>query len=291
MINTTTKNKIKALKLEYERLRLARQAGVALVDKDERPEQVYNSNAIENSSLSLEETELILSGGKPSRMVSDREILEAKNLGRVLKHLDDKQHRPINRESILKLHQMLIGGIDDRIAGRFRGRHEYVRVGSHIAPAPEHVELLIESLLADYASSHDRYFLDHIARFHLEFERIHPFVDGNGRIGRVLINWQLAGLGYPPVIVRHKGKHRDYYPLFGRYVSSGDINGFASLLARLLQESLNKRLACLGGQEVVRLSDWARQQGLATNAQLNAAKRQTIAAFREKGIWKIGSGS
>ena len=60
-------------------------------------------------------------------------------------------------------------------------------------------------------------------------------------------------------------------------------------LAWLLQESPNKRLVYLKGWEAVRLSDWARQQGLATNAQLNVAKRQTIAAFREKGIWKIGA--
>ena len=288
MIGAVIKNRIKALKWEYEKLRPKREGLLRLLDEAELPELVYNSNAIENSTLSLGETERILLEIETARRISTQELFEAKNLARVIGYLSDRPG-DINRDNILLLHKMLIGGIDDRIAGRFRGPHEYVRVGAHIAPAPEHVELLIEALLADWASGHDRYFLDHVARFHLEFERIHPFVDGNGRIGRILINWQLSSLGYPPVIVRHKGKHRDYYPLFGRYVSSGDINGFSSLLARLLQESLNKRLAYLKGWEVVRLADWARQQGLAPNAQLNAAKRQTIAAFREGGVWKIGS--
>ena len=183
---------------------------------------------------------------------------------------------------------MLLGNIDDRIAGRFRQRNEYVRVGTHIAPAPEHVEALIEALLEDYASSHERYFLDNIAHFHLEFERIHPFVDGNGRIGRILTNWQLARLGYPPIIIRNRGKHSDYYPVFSRYTDKGDIGPMSALLAAALRESLHKRLAYLESRKIVQLSDWARRKGFSPNAQLNAAKRQTIPAFREKNVWKIG---
>ena len=84
---------------------------------------------------------------------------------------------------MLLLHQMLIGGINDAIAGRFRQQGEYVRVGTHIAPAPEHVERMIDNILVEYSSNLDTYFLDKIARFHLDFETIHPFCDGNGRIG------------------------------------------------------------------------------------------------------------
>lgn len=288
MTSTAIKDRIKNLRSDYQRLQFGQPMQPGPVNELELFEMVYNSNAIENSSLTLKETEAVLRGTGPARQVSDRELLEAKNLARVIAHLDDYPGLAISRENILRLHKMLIGGIDNRIAGRFRGSGEYVRVGFQIAPAPEYVELMIESLLADWASGHDRYFLDHIARFHLEFERIHPFVDGNGRIGRVLINWQLALLGYPPVIIRHKGKHRDYYPLFGRYISDGNTTGLSKLLGLLLTESLHRRLAYLRGQEVVRLADWARQQGLAANAQLNAAKRQTIAAFREGGVWKIG---
>ena len=258
-----------------------------LLGESELPEVVYNSNAIENSTLTLRETEQTLLDLQTVRGISARELFEAKNLAQVTEYLCSRTQQDCNEDAILLLHNMLLGNIDDRIAGRFRQRNEYVRVGTHLTPAPEHVEALIEALLEDYASSHERYFLDNIARFHLEFERTHPFVDGNGRIGRVLMNWRLAKQGYPPIILRHRGKRSDYYPVFARYTDKGDTNPMSALLAVALQESLHKSLAHLEGWKC-KIFDWAKRKGLAPNAQLNAAKRQTIPAFREKNIWKIG---
>ena len=289
MISKKLQLVIKDLKKRYERLRRGKESLLKLVEEVELPELVYNSNAIENSSLTLRETERILLELQTIRRISVRELFEAKNLAKVTEYLCSKPQQDLNEDAILPLHNMLLSNIDDHIAGRFRQRNEYVRVGTHLAPAPEHVEALLEALLEDYASSHERYFLDNIARFHLEFERIHPFVDGNGRIGRVLINWQLAKLGYPPIIIRNKGKHNDYYPVFSRYVDKGDTKPMSALLTVALQESLHKRLAYLEGRKIVKLSEWAKHQGLASNAQLNAAKRQTIPAFREKNIWQIGA--
>ena len=122
------------------------------------------------------------------RDVSVRELYEAKNLARVVDYLETRHNLELTVNNILLLHRMLMGGIDDSIAGRLRKLGEYVRIGSYIAPAPEHVEQLLISLIEEYHSSHDRYFLENAAHFHAEFERIHPFNDGNGRIGRVLIN-------------------------------------------------------------------------------------------------------
>jgi Fic family protein len=288
MIDERTRQQIAALKKDYELLKVGRESLLSLLAESELPEQVYNSNAIENSTLSLKDTERILLEQEVMRSVSVRELFEAKNLARVIEYLDARPLLSLDVESITLLHRMLLGGIDDRYAGNLRRAGEYVRVGRHIAPPPEFVPDLLRELIATYNSGHDRYFIDRIAHFHLEFESIHPFCDGNGRMGRVLINLQLAALGYPPVIIRSKGKQRDYYPLFGEYADYRRIDGMALLLSRVLRESLHRRLAYLRGQRVVRLTDYAREAGLAPNTQLNAARRQSIPAFRERGVWKIG---
>jgi Fic family protein len=289
MISNYDKAKIKQLKQSYEQLKSGKGSLLVMIDEAEVPELVYNSNAIENSTLTLQETERILLELEVARNVSVRELFEAKNLARVTEYIRGKQDVKLDKETILLLHRMLIGGIDDKIAGRFRTSHEYVRIGSHIAPAPEHIEQLLDNLLADYESSHDEYFLDRISRFHLEFERIHPFVDGNGRIGRVLINMQLMLHGYPSVIIRNKGKRDHYYPAFQSYQDSKATEKLDSLLSLSLMESLHKRITYLKGQEIITLTDYAKQTDESSNALLNAARRQTIPAFREKGVWKIGS--
>ena len=282
------RNRIQALKREYDTLREGKDSLLSMIDEVENPECVYNSNAIENSTLSIEETEKILLEQMLSRNVSVREVYEAKNLARVMEYKRIRaKDSELKEELILQIHQMLMGGIDDSIAGRFRSKGEYVRVGMHIAPAPEQVERMMENLLIDYVSDMDSYFLDKIAQFHLDFESIHPFCDGNGRLGRVIINFQLLQLGLPRIIIRNSEKER-YYQAFRDYADKDSSKTMESILFLGLTESLHKRLSYLKGAEIVRLSDYVRQNGLSAPAVTNAARRQTIPAFREKGVWKIG---
>lgn len=288
---TTTnpiKKHIQDLKSEYELLRKGKESLLAIIDEAEISESVYNSNAIENSTLTLQETEKILLEMEVSRDVSVREVYEAKNLARVINYICNKsQEIEVNKEIILFLHQMLIGGINDSIAGRFRKQYEYVRVGTHIAPAPEHVERMIESTIAEYASDITSYFADKIAKFHLDFETTHPFNDGNGRIGRVLINFQLLRLGFPMIIIRDKEKQQ-YYKSFGDYRDGKNTKTMERVIALALMESLNKRNTYLKGDNIITLADYTRKHKKSAPAILNAARRQNIPAFREKGVWKIG---
>ena len=282
------KKRIQALKEEYDALRPGKESLLAMIDEVEIPENVYNSNAIENSTLTLEETEKILLEQTLSRNVSLREVFEAKNLARVIEYMRKKvKERELGKDLIVLVHQMLIGGIDDAIAGRFRGKGEYVRVGAYIAPAPEHVERMLETALLEYSSDLGTYFLDRIARFHLDFETIHPFCDGNGRIGRVIINFQLLQHGLPRIIIRNKEKNI-YYQAFSDYREKKTTKTMEGILSLALVESLHKRLSYLKGETIIRLSDYIKQNGLSAPAVTNAARRQTIPAFREKGVWKIG---
>jgi Fic family protein len=249
---------------------------------------VFNSNAIENSTLTLKETERILLDMEVSRNVSVREVFEAKNLARVMQYIEGGGGKAeLTTEYILLLHRMLIGNINDDIAGRLRIKGEYVRVGTHIAPPPEQVENMLEELLIGYSSDQATYFTDKIARFHLGFETIHPFCDGNGRIGRVLIQYQLIQLGFPSLMIRDKEK-KIYYRSFTEYNHSKNPRTMEKVIVLALLESLHKRLAYLRGDSIIPLADHARMTKTSIHALSNAARRQTIPAFREAGVWKIG---
>jgi len=281
------KNRIQQLKGIYERLKPGKESLLAMIDEVEIPENVYNSNAIENSTLTLKETEKILLEQELTREVSVREVFEAKNLARVIEYKRNNNQEQLTKKLILFFHQMLIGGIDDSVAGRFRKKGEYVRVGTYIAPAPEHVERMMEELLLEYSSDLQSYFLDKIAKFHLDFETIHPFCDGNGRIGRALINFQFLALGFPRVIIRNKEKN-NYYQAFREYREQKNTKRMEKILALALIESLHKRITYLKGEKIITLSEFIKANKLSAPAVTNAAKKQTIPAFREKGKWKIG---
>ena len=147
-IAAPTRTRIKSLHQQYASLKSGKESLLNLIDEAEVAENVYNSNAIENSTLSLSETEKILLEMELSRNVSVREVFEAKNLARVMVYKRNKvKTEPLTADFIKLLHNMLLGGIDDSIAGRFRQNNEYVRVGAHIAPPPEHVEPMINKIL------------------------------------------------------------------------------------------------------------------------------------------------
>lgn len=286
--NKSTIKTLQVLKSEYEALLLGKESLLELLDEAEIPEAVYNSNAIENSTLTLQETEKILLELSVSREVSLREMFEAKNLARVSTYIKKKsQETELHQDLILFLHEMLLTGIDDSIAGRFRKTGEYVRVGTHVAPSPEKIIPLVESLLLTYKSDLQSFSVDKVAYFHLEFETIHPFCDGNGRIGRTLINYQLHRLGLPPIIIRDKEKLA-YYRTFSEYRDKKNTKPLEKIITLSLCESFHKRITYLQGKKIIPLADFIRQEALSPSATTNAARRQAIPAFRQKGVWKIG---
>ncbi|MBI3384937.1 Fic family protein [Candidatus Gottesmanbacteria bacterium] len=287
-ISNLFQKRIETLKRKYDSLSKGKESLLRIIDESEIPESVYNSNAIENSTLTLKETEKILLEMEVSRNISLREVFEAKNLARVMDYVKIKAlEKELDEELILFLHKMLITGIKDQIAGRFRKKNEYVRVGSFIAPSPEHIERMVEVLMLDYKSDVTSFFLDKIAKFHLEFETIHPFIDGNGRIGRVLVNYQLIRFGFPAIIIRDKEKQL-YYSSFQQYRDDKKTANGERVFTLALLESLNKRITYLEGKTIMTLSKYAENKQVSFRSLLNSAKKQSISAFREKGVWKIG---
>jgi len=281
--------KIHVLRERYYKTALKKEPLLKLINEAEVSEQVYNSNAIENSTLTLEETEKILLQIDLNRYITERELFETKNLARVVSYLNTKpKEQELNIEMILLLHKMLLSNIRDDVAGRFRNNNEWVRVANYIAPDPKHVIEKIENLLIKYNSTSDKNIIKRIALFHLTFESIHPFVDGNGRIGRVLNNYILIREGYVPINIKFIDR-KLYYKAFNEFDKKAKPLIMEEIVGKALTNSYYKRLAYLEEKEIITLSDYAKINGISHSNLINKAKRQTIEAFQEKGIWKIGN--
>lgn len=280
--------KITTLRQRYYKVATGKEALLQLILEAEVSDQIYNSNAIENSTLSLEETEKILLKIELDRYITEREIFETKNLARVVSYIDKKaKEKELDLEVILLLHKMLISNIRDEIAGRFRQAKEYIRVGSHTAPAPKEITELLQKMLADYHSAHHENVVKRIAKFHLTFEHVHPFVDGNGRIGRALNNYLLIREGFVPINIKFVDRKK-YYDAFKEFDKKGATKIMEEIIGRALATSYHKRLAYLEEKKIITLSEYSKSEKISHSNLLNKANRQTIEAFLEKDVWKIG---
>ncbi len=281
-------SKISSLKERFNEASVGKQNLLALINEAEVAEQVYNSNAIENSTLTLEETEKILLQIDLDRYISEREIFEAKNLARVVSYIDTKaKEQELSFEVILLLHKMLLSNIRDDVAGRFRKYDEWVRVGSHIAVDPKEVTSRLKKMLAEYTADNKENIIRRIARLHLTFEFIHPFIDGNGRIGRVINNYLLIREGLVPVNIKFIDR-KMYYEAFVEFNTNNATGIMEEIVGKALTNSYHKRLAYLEGKKIITLNEFAKNNNLSHPNAINKAGRQTIEAFLEKGIWKIG---
>ncbi|MEA3419973.1 MAG: Fic family protein, partial [Campylobacterota bacterium] len=262
MLTKKQRTKIDTLRKEYFQSAAGKEQLLKLISETEVFEQVYNSNAIENSTLSIEETEKILLQIDLDRYVSEIEIFEAKNLARVTEYIDNNaKEKELNSEIILFLHKILISNIRNDIAGRFRMGDEYVRVGNHIAPAPSQIAEGLEQTFMTYKEDISQNIVERIARFHLDFETLHPFIDGNGRIGRSLNNYLLIREGYVPVIIRFLDR-QEYYKAFQEFNMLGKAEIMEQIIYGALVNSYYKRLAYLKGLKIVTLNSYAKTHKL-----------------------------
>lgn len=287
MINKTTKNKIAKLAEKYRELKAKNPNVVREIELSEMSEMVYNSNAIENSTLTLEDTEDILIRDQIRTDHEIREIYEAKNLASVMECISYNPYERLSTKMVLGLHGLLLMNINNSVAGRFRHGDEWVRVGAHIGASPKFVEKLMDELIDEYNSDKESYFLEKIALFHAEFENIHPFCDGNGRIGRILINQQLEAEDLPPIIIPNKSKFKEYYPLLEKYEYTNSYDDLVDIFAKLLIEALYRRIAKLTARKIIPLAEWSKNNNIDQQSASNYASRGTIPAFRIRDKWMI----
>jgi len=280
--------KINTLRERYYKASRKKESLLNILDEAEIAEQVYNSNAIENSTLSLDDTEKILLKIELNRYISERELFEAKNLAQIVSYTNSKaKEQELNLERILFFHKILLSNIRDDVAGRFRKDDEWVRVANHIAPDPKKVVRKLEDMLIQYNSNISENIIKRIARLHLSFEHIHPFVDGNGRIGRVINNYLLIREGFVPINIKFIDRNL-YYDAFKEFDKNENTLIMEEIVGKAITNSYHKRLAYLEGKEIITLAEYSKRKKISHSNLINKAKRQTIEAFLEKGVWKIG---
>ena len=188
---------------------------LASVFHAEETEYIYESNAIEGNTLTLAETSLVLDKGITVSGKPLKDHLEATNHRKALSRLRQMvaERVTITERALLELHHLILAGIHDAFAGRYRDVPVRISGSRHVPPNPLKVPGLMGELFAWFAGHAATAHPVHAAAdLHLRLSQIHPFVDGNGRTCRLAMNLHLLQQGYPLTILRSENNQRvDYY--------------------------------------------------------------------------------
>ncbi|MEW5996968.1 MAG: Fic family protein [Candidatus Micrarchaeota archaeon] len=203
-------------------------------------DMTYNSNAIEGNRLTLRETWLVLRKGITIGGKSIQEHLEAKNhleAIHLLFQLADAK-RKITEQDILDLHRLVMSKIDDSIAGKYRAQQVYIEGAAHVPPPPNKVRELIGQVIGEMNKpGKGMETVKSASRIHHLIAWIHPFVDGNGRVARLLLNLKLMRGGFPPVVLL-KTERRSYYSALEK-ADDGDLYPITTMIANSVGRSLD----------------------------------------------------
>lgn len=208
-------------------------------------EWTYNSNGIEGNTLTLKETKVVLEGitigGK-----SIKEHLEAINHENAIEYLEGlvKDKSEISEWNIKGLHQLILKGIDDDNAGRYRNHNVIISGAKHRPPEYIKVPELMEKLMINYDDWDKYHPIVRASLLHGELVKIHPFIDGNGRTSRLIMNMDLMRSGYVPVIIK-KDDRLKYYEALDKAHTTGDYTDFVKLVTETEKEMLDRYLEVL----------------------------------------------
>lgn len=217
---------------------------VERLTEDFLTEYTYNSNAIEGNTLTLRETDMVLRGLTIDKK-SLREHLEVIGHKEAFDYVRQlvRNNVPLSEKVIKDIHYLVLADKkDDR--GVYRRVPVRIMGAAHDPVQPYLIEPRMEQLLHEYGMS-DEDIVTKLARFHLEFESIHPFIDGNGRTGRLLVNLELMKAGYPPIDIKFTDCLR-YYEAFDEYHLKHNVSAMVDLFAEYVNRRLDEYLCILG---------------------------------------------
>ncbi len=234
-------------KAQLDALRPLPAAAVARLREQLTVEWIYNSNAIEGSTLTLRETQLILETGLTIGGKSLREHFEVINHKDAIEYVESlsEQEAPLSAFHVRQIHKLVLSRIDDENAGQYR--RTQVRIGGAQHVPPESWE--VPQRMQDWETwlhqaEHELHPVVLAAQAHHRLVAIHPFVDGNGRTARLVMNLVLFRYGYPPTVLL-RANRRQYVQVLMQ-ANSGRLEPLANFVGKAVERSLTLYLeACI----------------------------------------------
>ena len=236
---------IDQLKAELDALRPLPKHSVQSLHEALVLEWTYHSNAIEGNTLTLKETKVVLEGitvgGK-----SMREHFEAINHREAIAWVESivGRQEPFSEHLVKSIHQLLLKNIDGDNAGRYRQENVMIAGAEHMPPEYLHLPELMSDLVKWYEQQ-SYHPVERAARLHVDFVGIHPFVDGNGRTARLLMNFDLMMSGFLPVIIKAENR-LSYYEALDKAHTQQQYNDYIALVLGAQQEMLERYLKVVG---------------------------------------------
>lgn len=209
-------------------------------------EWTYNSNAIEGNTLTLSETKVVLEGitigGKS--MIEHLETINHREAIFFIEELISNKE-PLSEWNIKNIHALILKEIDNTNAGKYRSENVVISGAEHIPPKHYEIGDLMQKLIAEYQSEWEGFHpVVRATLLHGEFVKIHPFIDGNGRTSRLLLNFELMQNGYPPIIIKNAERAR-YYDVLDLAHTTMNYQPFVKLVSELVIESAKLWLSVL----------------------------------------------
>jgi len=283
-VNDLILNKIKKKKKKLDSLRPLPKDAVKRIIEDIRLRHTYHSDAIEGNTLTLQETKLVIEegvtiGGKPLKdHIEARNDAEAFDL--MIELVTSK--KKISQEIIQQIHEFVMKGI---LTNPGQYRTENVRItGAKINP-PNYLKIV--KLMDEYIQNIEKLKLQTIKKaafIHHVFVRIHPFIDGNGRVARLLTNFYLMKNGYPPIVIQ-KEDRKKYYKTLNK-ADQGDLSDFATFISRLVNESIQYYLSSFIDEERLEsLSELSKKSDYSQEYLSLRARQGKLDAVKIENIW------
>jgi len=218
-------------------------------------EYTYTSNAIEGSTLNRSETAMVVEKGLDVKGKTIKEHQEAVNHDKAIsfvRTLLNKGHQFISEDDIKRIHKMILSGIDDDWAGKYRMTDVFIRGADVEPPPPHHVPFKMRDLVGWLELQQETHPAKTAADLHFRFVAIHPFIDGNGRTARLLMNLVLMQNGFPLAIIKMEDRNK-YIDAINEATVTGDLTDFYQVIFSAVERSLDAYLAAAHGESILPL--------------------------------------